>query len=145
MTGYSGTKPENIRLDEDVLKTSFVFVFRKRLQDALVIRLQKTSSRVLKTSWSRPIYSFGHTSLRRLQDVFKTSSRCLAKTSLRHLQEVLRIYLQDVFKTYHQVKLFLLTLLREVLNTFLRSTAKTVMYRETCLGYATFEKFMAIE
>ena len=25
--------PANIRLDEDVLKTSFVFVFRRRLQD----------------------------------------------------------------------------------------------------------------
>ena len=37
--------PANIRLDEDVLKTSFVFIFRIRLQN------------VLKTSWSRPIYS----------------------------------------------------------------------------------------
>ena len=53
--------PANIRLDEDVLKTSFIFVFRRRLQDvliktnmfALALRLQKTSSR-------------------RLQDVFKT-------------------------------------------------------------------------
>ena len=35
----------NIRLDEDVLKTSFVFVFRRRLEDAL------------KTSWSRRICS----------------------------------------------------------------------------------------
>ena len=45
------TKPANIDLDEDVLKTSFVFVIRRRLQDvliktnmfALALRLQKTS------------------------------------------------------------------------------------------------------
>ena len=85
----------NIRLDEDVLKTSFVFVFRRRLQDVLIktnvvalfTRLQKTSSR-------------------RLQDVLKTSSKRLAKTSSRHLQDVFQRCLQDVFKTYHQVKLF---------------------------------------
>ena len=29
----SSTEPENIRLDEDVLKTSFVFVFGKHHQD----------------------------------------------------------------------------------------------------------------
>ena len=148
-----------------MLKTSFVFVFRWRLQDvfiktnifALLIRLRKRSwsrqiysswsyvfntssrrfqdvfktsssreiyspySRLQKTSWTRPIYSSKSyvfkTSLRRLansssrhlqdvllrgfQDVFKMSSRCLAKMSSRRLQ--------DLFKTYHQIKLFLLT------------------------------------
>ena len=80
--------PANIRLDdEDVLKTSFVFVFRRRLED------------VFKTSWSRPIYSSW-------LYVFKTSSRRLAKTSSRHLQVVLQGCLQDVLKTYYQVKLF---------------------------------------
>ena len=47
--------PANICLDEDVLKTSYVFVFRRLLQDVLiktnistlVIRLQKMSSRRL--------------------------------------------------------------------------------------------------
>ena len=63
------TNPPNIRLDEDVLKTSFVFVFRRCLQDQY-IRL-------------------GYTSSRRLQDVFKTSSR--------YLQDVLQKRLQDVF------------------------------------------------
>ena len=80
------------RRPEDVLKTSFIFVFRRRLQD------------VLKTSWSRPIYSSW-------PYVFKTSSR--------HLQDVLQRYLQDVFKAYHQVNLFYLTRPREVFNTFL--------------------------
>ena len=74
----ASSSPPNIRLDEDVLKTSFVFVFRRRLQDvlikanifALAIRLQKTSSRRL----------------------VKMSLRRLAKISSKHLQ--------DVFKTF---------------------------------------------
>ena len=45
--------PANICLDVDVLKTSFVFVFRRRLQDVMIktniftlfMRLQKTSSK----------------------------------------------------------------------------------------------------
>ena len=124
---------------------------------ALALRLQKTS-------WPRPIYSSWpyvfKTSSRRLQDVFKTSSRRLQDvlqkrlqdifktscknifmTSSRRLQDVLGRYLQDVSKTYHQVKLFLLTSLRDVFNTFLRRTAKTVIYRRICLGH-TSEKFM---
>ena len=75
--------PANIRLDEDILKTPFVFVFRRHLEDvfktnmfALALRLQD----VFKTSWSRPIYS-------PLPFIFKTSSRRLAKT------------FQEVFKT----------------------------------------------
>ena len=43
--------PANIRLDEDVLKTSFVFVFRRRLDQDEYIRLTHTSSEdVFKTS-----------------------------------------------------------------------------------------------
>ena len=80
--------PANIRLDEDVFKTS----------------------------WSRPIYSSWSyvfkTSLRRFQDVFKTSFPDILKTSSKRLQDALKKYLQDVFKTYHQLKLFSLTSLR---------------------------------
>ena len=167
--------PENIRLDEDVLKTSFVFIFRRHLQDVSRRLDQDKYIRHSHTSldvWSRSIYlSLPYvfkTSSRRFQDVFKTSSRCLAKTSLRrlqnalktscknvfkkssedvfkssarHLQDVLQKYLQDVFKTYHQVKLFLLASLGELFNTFLRHTAKTVFYRSICLGPIS-EKFM---
>ena len=119
--------PPNIRLDEDILKTSFVFVFRTRLQDvliktnifALVIRLQKTSSRRLQDVLVKTnIFVLAI----RLQDVFKTFSRRLQdvfKTSSRRLQDVFKTSsrrLQDIFKTYHQVKLFLLTSLREVLQ-----------------------------
>ena len=99
--------PANIRLDEDVLKTSFAFVF--------------------KTSWSRRTYSlYLYVFRRRLQDVliktsifvlviclqniFKMASRRLGKTSSRHLQDVFKTFsrrlkdvlpvrLQDVFKT----------------------------------------------
>ena len=75
----------------------------------------------------------------RLQDVFKTSSRRLQdvlqkglqnvlKTSSKHLQDVLK----NVFKTSSRrlqdvSSLFLLTRLREALNTFLRrSFPKTI-------------------
>ena len=153
---------------EDVLKTSW-----RRLEQNKYVRLSLTSSEdVFKTSWSRPIYSSWlyvfKTSSRRLQDIFKTSSRHLQdvlkmssrplqgvfktssrrfedvfKMSSRHLQDVLQRYLQDVFKTYHQVKLFLLTRLWEAFNTFLRrSFPKTVIYRGICLGNTTSDKFM---
>ena len=120
------------------MNTSFVFVFNRRLQDVLmktnifllIIRLQKTSSRRLgQDQYIRLV----HTSSRRFQDVFKTSSRRLANTSWRHLQ--------DVLKTYHQVKVFLLTSLWEAFNMFVRRTAKTVVYRRIHLGH-TSEKFM---
>ena len=124
-----GIFPVNIHLDEYVLKTSFVFVFRRRLQDiliktnmfALALRLLKTSSRRFSRRLGQDQYiRLGHASPTLLQDVFKASSRHLAKTSSRHLQnvfktssrrlqDVLQRYLPDVFKTYHQIKLFLLT------------------------------------
>ena len=86
----------NICHDEDVLKKSWsrrkcspnAYVFRRRLQDVSI----KTNIIVLVI---------------RLQDVFKTFSRHLAKTSSKRLQDVLRNVFetssrrfQDVFKTY---------------------------------------------
>ena len=140
--------PANIRLDEDVLKTSFVFVFRRRLQDVLV----KTNIFVLAI-WLQDVFK---TYLRRFQDVFKTSYQDVFKTFSRRLQnvlqkrlqdifkDVLQRYLQDVFKTYYQVKLFLLTHLWEAFDTFLRrSFPKTIIYsRGICLGNTTSDKFM---
>ena len=80
---------------EDGLKTFFVFVFRRHLdQDEYVHLIHASSEDNLKTSWSRPIYSSWSyvfkTSSRRFQHVFKTSSRRLAKTSSRHLEDVLQ-------------------------------------------------------
>ena len=84
-----------------LLKTSFILVFKRRLQDvliktnifALLIRLQKTS-------WSRPIYSSWSYVFKTCSNVFKTSSRCLAKTSSKRLQDVLLRRLEDVFKAF---------------------------------------------
>ena len=121
-----------------LMKTSCVFNFKIHLQD------------VFKTSWSRPIYSSWPYVLRtfskRFEDVLKTSSRHLQDVFQKCLQNVLQKsskYFQDVFKTYHQVKLFLLTRLREVFNKFLRhSFPKTVIYRGICLRNTTLEKFI---
>ena len=121
--------PANIRRDQDVLK-AFSSLSPRRLDQEEQVRLSHTSSEdVLKTSYSRPIYSswpyafktssrrLAKTSSRRFQDVlqrrlpdfFMASSRRfqdVLKTSSRHLQNVLQRYLQEVFKVYHQVNLF---------------------------------------
>ena len=192
---FQRTNPANIRLDEDVLKTSFVFVFRRRFQDVFIKTnifaiLITSSEDVFKTSWSRPVYSswsyvfktssrrLAKTSSRRFQDVFKMFSRRLAKTSSRHLAKTSSRYLQDVFKTsskrlrdvlktswrrfedvlktqetqtvsrrFQDVSLSYTVLVKkfsrcpqDVFTTFLRRTAKTVIYRRICLGH-TFVKF----
>ena len=70
--------PANIRLYEDVLKTSYIFVFKtssRRLDQDEYVRLSLTSSEgVFKTS-SKCFQDVLKTSSRHLQDVFKTSSR----------------------------------------------------------------------
>ena len=106
----------------------------RRLQDVFCLRLQKTSSSrriyspylyVFKTPWSRPVYSswsyLEDVLQKRLHDIFETSSRRFEdvfKTSSRRLQDVLQKCLQDVFKTYHQVKLFFLTRFQDVFETY---------------------------
>ena len=111
--------PANTRLDEDVLKTSVVFVFRRHLQD------------VFKASWSRRInlsYSYVFKmSLKCLQesylDVFKTSCKSVFKTSSRRIQLVFEMYwkgsyLQD---TLIQTNIFVLVIrLQDVVKTFPR-------------------------
>ena len=116
-------KTSSGRLQDVLMKTNIsllTYVFRRGLQD------------VFKMSWSRPIYSscpyVFKTSSSRFQDVFKMSCHNVFKTFSRHFQDVLPKRLKDVFKafsrslantsgrhlqvvlkTYHQVKLFLLT------------------------------------
>ena len=94
----------------------------------------------------------GHTSSRRFQDilsrrlqdvlqnVFKTSSRCLQNVFKRSCKNIfmkssrrLEKCLQDVFKTYHQGKLFLLTGVLDIFNTFLRRTTIRVICRRIYL------------
>ena len=101
---FLSNNPANIRLDEEVLKTSFFFVFIRRLQDvlikknmfALALHLKKTSSRRLQDVLVKTnifvltirLQGVFKTFSRRLQDVFQTISRPLQnvfKTSSRPL------------------------------------------------------------
>ena len=81
-----GHHPGNIRLDEDVLKTSFVF--RRRLQDVLIktnmfssaLRLQDVLVRPIYSSWLYVFKTFCQDVFKRsCQKFFKTSSRCIIK------------------------------------------------------------------
>ena len=115
------TYPVNIRLDEDVLNTSWrrisssssedifkmyssrriysphSYVFRRRLQD------------VFETSWSRPIHSswpyIFKTSSRRFQDVFKTSYKNVFKISSRRLQDVFKMSLSRLQASRRHAKM----------------------------------------
>ena len=80
---------------------------------ASVIRPQKASSRHLQDV---------------LVYVFKVHCKNLLKTSWQDVLKMSKRSLQEVFKMYHQVKLFLLTCLGDVFKTFLRRTAKTVFF-----------------
>ena len=75
----------------------------------LQIVLKKSSRRLAKMS-SRNLQDVLKTFWRHLEDVFKTSSKRIAKISSRHVQ--------DVFKIYHQFKLFFLTRLQKVVETY---------------------------
>ena len=92
--------------------TQQTFVFKRRFDEGEYIlidhNLQKTSSRRLGQD---QYIHYVHASSRRLEDVFKMSSRRLAimssrrfqdifKTSSKRLQEVSQIRLEDIFKTF---------------------------------------------
>ena len=79
------------------LQKAFPNVLIKTSIFHLLMRLQKTSSRCHdQDQFIRP----GHTSSRRFQGFFKTSSGRLVKTSSKHLQDVLKTSCQNVFKTF---------------------------------------------
>ena len=108
---------------EEVLKTS-----SRRLDQGKYIRLSHSSSEdvlfktnmlalLIRLQYVFKTYGF-KTYSRRLKNVFKTSckdvlprhllktsSKRLAKTSWRHIEDALQRCLQDILKTYHQVKL----------------------------------------
>ena len=117
--------PVNIGLDEDVSKTSWWDLFSssseevlktssRRLDQDKFIHLSHSSSEdvlfktnmlalLIRLQYVFKTYGF-KTYSRRLKNVFKTSSRRLAKTSCqdissKHLQSVLQKRLQDIFKT----------------------------------------------
>ena len=105
-----------------LMKTSFVFIFRRRLQDILVHMPSRCFQDVCKSSCKYVLKtsckSVLKTCLRCLEDVLKTSyqndvktsSKQLqndVKTSSKQLQDVLQRCLQDIFKTFlrHFIKL----------------------------------------
>ena len=127
----STSYPENIRLDEDVLKTSFVFVFRRRLEDVLIktnmfvltLRLQKTSLQDVLVKTNIFVLAI------RLQDVFKTSCKNVFKTSSRRFEDVLKTSLrrlekrlQDVLKNVFKTSS---RRLQDVLQRYLHDVFKT--------------------
>ena len=91
----------NFRLDEEVLKTSWIRLSSSSLED--VFRFNHPSSEdVFKTSWSRTLYLSW-------PSVFKTSSGRLTKMSSKHLQddfktpcEISSRCFQDVVKTFRR-------------------------------------------
>ena len=92
---------------EDVFIKTKIFALHKHLQN-------KSSRRLDQYQYIR----LGHTSSRRFQFFFTTSCKNVFKTSSRYLQDVLQRCPQNVFKTYHQVKLFLLTRFQDVFETY---------------------------
>ena len=127
------TLPTNICLDEDVFKTSwsrrvywpYSYVLRRCLYNVMPRRLQNVLPR-------------------RLQDIFKTSSRHLqnvlprrlAKMSSRHFRDVLKRDLQDVFKAYHQVKLFLLARFQVIFETYSKCFWEVLQRRLSVEGFS---------
>ena len=110
----SSTIPANIRLDEDVFKTSSRPYSSSSSEDVLKASLSwrhldqeeqisLSLVDVFKMSWSRPIHSSWSyvfkTCSRRFQGIFKTSSRCLSKKSSKRLQDVFKTCCKNVFKT----------------------------------------------
>ena len=118
----------------------------RRLEDAFRLLLQKTSS-------TRPLdqhqnIHLGHTSSRRLQNIFKTSSRPrlqgaryledVFKTSSRRLAKLSSRHLQDVFNVYHQAKLFLLTRLQDVI-------LRRWLDNKNCLGHTSGKFVVSVQ
>ena len=84
--------PANICLEEDILKTSFVFVFRRHLQY------------VFKTSLAKRKYSpWSYVFRRRIHSIwlyiFKTSWRCLQDALPKGLPHIFKMQYQDVWNT----------------------------------------------
>ena len=120
---------------------SFVFVFKRRLQDvliktnifALLKRPQQTSSRRLDQDQG---IHLGHTSSRRLQDVFKTSSDVLP----RRLQDVLQKRIYDIFMTssrcFHDVFMTSSRRFHDVLKTSCENVFNRVVFSRGRWGRA---------
>ena len=107
-------KTSSRRLDQDkyirLSHSSSEDVLFKTNMLALLIRLQYVFKTYGFKTYSRRLKNVFKTSSRRLaktspRHLLKTSSKRLAKTSWRHIEDALQRCLQDILKTYHQVKL----------------------------------------
>ena len=112
--------PAKIRLDE-VIRTFYIFVFRRRLDQDEYFHLTHTSSRcpqdiLIKTNIFVLVI--------RLQDVFKTFSRFLQDVFKTCWQDVFKTSCKNVFKTFSRR-------LEDVLKTFWRSLED--IFLERCL------------
>ena len=81
---FPDTCPANIRLDEDVVVKTNIFVLAIRLQDVLPRRLQDVLPRRLQDLLQKGHQDIFKTSSKRLQDVLKN----VFMTSSRRLQDV---------------------------------------------------------
>ena len=114
----------------------------RRPRDMLIdeyIRLGDTSSRRLQDVFKMPPRCFQDVLTKRLQDIFKTSWGCfedVLKTSWRHLLGKMSLrHIKNVLKTLS------IRMINLVFSTFLRRTAKSIIYRKICLGH-TSDKVM---
>ena len=129
----------NIRLDEDVLKTSWRRFSSSSSEDvlktssrclhqdeyiALIIRLWKTTSRRLDQD---QYIRLGHTSSRPLHDVFKTSYQDVFKTFSRNLQDLLQKRFRDIFKMSSRRFEDLFKTSSRRLQNFFKTSCKSVL------------------
>ena len=108
---------EYIRLShtpsEDVLIKTNILV--------LVIRFHKVFKTYCKSVFKTPLRCLEDVlkiSWRNLQDIFDTSWQDVFKASSRRIAKMSSRHLQDVPSKYHQVKMFLLTCLQDVFETY---------------------------
>ena len=107
----------------------------RRLDQDEYIRLTHTSAEdVFKTSSRRldqgQYIRLDHTSSRCLKDIFKASSRRLAKTSSRHLQDIFQTssrHLQEVFKTFRKLLQDVFNYLQDVLKDVFKMFSRRII------------------
>ena len=109
---------------EDVFRLRFLEACSRGLQDVLIKKnIFSLVKRLQKKSWwcldQDKYIRLGHKSSGRLQDVFKTSSRRLAKASSRQVQNIFKMF-EVIFKTFSQD--VLKTSCKDVFKTFSRRT-----------------------
>ena len=110
---------EHIRLthtsSEDVLIKTNIFVLVIRLQDVFK-RLQDVFKMSCKNVFKTSSRRLAKTSWRRFQSVFKTSCKSVFKTFSRRFENVFKVSLRR-FCEYHEVELLLLKHFQDIFKT----------------------------